>query len=606
MLPLVLAAGWAPPDPQRVLELLTLPRSPVPRRLAHALDSALHSLPAVGSDPWNAALQEGLDAMPDKEDRTRVAERMAVLFATSVPHRSKYPAAEVSRRTAILRTWMQGCRSGEERDTDAWDAAISQCATVDHLLDRAQMKELSQSQLQWIVEDATVQVSGSALYPSEAGLAHVHAPEAVAGPVECLVWWQFEDSAVPALPQLPLARSEREALARVGVMLPDPAQTAVARAMRWRRPLLNATRRLILVCPEHGPDGGEQHPHPLWDEILANLADPSRPEAAAVLKRRELGPASPRPLMRRKLAPLPQAQRVWQAARPVPPRDTESPSSAGSLLGCPLQWTLRYAGRIRGGSSAVLPEGRQLQGTLVHDIISCVLAEHPATAAEAAKKAGQMFDTLGPKMATPLFLPGAEALKAYVRRVAVQAARDLAERLQNWGASVTASEEEYEGAGLGTRLVGTPDLVIGPPPRIIDLKWGGGSYRRDSLARGGAYQLAAYGRLVTGKAKTLPAAYYILESQRLLTVTPDAFPGAEPVEGPILDAVWEGLEKAHAARRKELKAGQLLATGLAESDELEPPERDALNDDGLLEVAPPCGYCDYGGLCGKDFQEVRP
>ena len=605
VLPLVLAAGWSPSDPQRVLELLTLPRSPVPRRLAHALDDALHECPAVGSDSWNEAMTEGLDSIADKDDRARVKDRMKVLFDTPVSHHGKYPASEVSRRIATLRTWLQGCRSGDDTDSAPWDAAISQCTTVDHLIQRAQLKDLSPSQLQRIVEDATSQVSGSTMFPSEAGLSHIHAPEAVAGPADCIVWWQFTDSSAAALTQLPLSRAEKDALAATGVVLLDPASMAVARAERWRRPLLNATRRLILVCPERGTDGGSEHPHPLWDEILANLSDPSRPELASVLMRRELAPASRRPLKRRKLFPLPQAQREWQTAHAVPLRDKESPSSAGTLLGCPLQWTLRYAGRIKGGSSAVLSEGSQLHGTLVHDIIARLLAEQPSSPAEAEKKAGRMFDTLGPSLATPLFLPGAEALRASVRRVTVLAARDLVERLKLWGATVVASEKEYEGTGLGARLAGTPDLVIDSPRRIIDFKWGGMAYRRDLLARGGAYQLAVYGRLASGKGKLLPGAYYILESRRLITATPDAFPGAEVVTGPELEAVWEGLERAHSARRKELKAGQVFATGFPESDEVEPPDHDALTEDGVLEVAPPCHFCDYAGLCGRDFSESQ-
>jgi hypothetical protein len=603
VLPLVLAAGWAPPDPQRVLELLTLPRSPVPRRLAHDLDVALHECPAVGSDSWNEAMTEGLARFTDKDDRARLSERMQILFATPVPHHGKYPASEVSRRIAMLRSWLQGCRSSEVNDTAPWDAAINQCTTVDHLIQRAQLKELSPSQLQRVVEDATAQVSGSTMFPAEAGLSHIHAPEAVAGPVDCLVWWQFTDSSAPGLSQLPLARAEIDALASAGVVLPDPACTAVARAARWRRPLLNATRRLILVCPERGTDGGAEHPHPLWDEILANLSAPSRPELASILVRRELAPAGNRPLKRRKLFPLPQAQREWHTAHSVPPRETESPSSAGVLLGCPLQWTLRYAGRIKGGSSAVLSEGSQLHGTLVHDIIARLLTEPLTSPAEAEKKAGRIFDTLGPSLATPLFLPGAEALRASVRRVTVLAARDLVERLKLWGAKVVASEKEYEGIGLGTRLAGTPDLVIDSPRRIIDFKWGGMAYRRDLLARGGAYQLAVYGRLAAGKGKIVPGAYYILESRRLITATPGAFPGAEVVTGPDLEAVWAGLDRAHATRRKELKAGQVFAMGLSESVDDEPPDHDTLTEDGTLEVAPSCHFCDYAGLCGRDFTE---
>ncbi len=605
VLPLVLAAGWMPPDPQRVLELLTLPRSPVPRGLAYGLDKALHECPAVGSGYWDEAMEKGLNSIPDAADRSRVAERMKVLFSPVVPHHKKYPATEISLRIATLLTWLQGRKVGEQQDTEPWDAAINQCTTLEHLIMRAQLKELSQPQLQRMVEDASSQTSGGATFPAEAGLQHVHSPEAIAGPVDRLIWWQFTDASVGGFAQLPLSRAEKAALAAVGVNLPEPALIAVARAERWRRPLTNTIRSLMLVCPEQGYDGGPQHPHPLWDEILANLSDPSRTDLAAALIRRELTPLSTRPRNQRRLFSLPQAQRVWNTAKPVSPREKESPSSAGTLLGCPLKWTLQYPGRIKGGSSAVLSEGNQLYGTLVHEIIAKLLAENPATAAVAERRAGQIFDNDGPDLATPLFLPGKEALKASVRRVTTLAAADLFDRLQKWGAKVVSSEAEYIGTGVGGKLAGTPDLVIDSPLRVIDFKWGGARYRRDLLADGGAYQLAVYGSLAGGKTKLLPGAYYILESRSLITAHPTAFPGAEVVPGPQLETILQGLEQAHAERRKELKSKQVIATALGEDEDSVPPKSDGLLENGSLGVAPPCNFCDYAGLCGQDFGEAQ-
>ena len=84
ILPLVLALGWSPPDPQRVLELLTLPDGPVPRGLAGRLARALHEQPAVDSDPWRAALAAGLAAYESADDRARLQARLAVLFEAPV------------------------------------------------------------------------------------------------------------------------------------------------------------------------------------------------------------------------------------------------------------------------------------------------------------------------------------------------------------------------------------------------------------------------------------------------------------------------------------------------------------------------------------------
>ena len=64
--------------------------------------------------------------------------------------------------------------------------------------------------------------------------------------------------------------------------------------------------------------------------------------------------------------------------------------------------------------------------------------------------------------------------------------------LHTTGARVLASEQPRAGRAFDTEFAGTPDLLLGPPLRIIDLKWGGASFRRTSLVRGTALQLAAY------------------------------------------------------------------------------------------------------------------
>ncbi|MDH3308700.1 MAG: hypothetical protein OEO77_14450, partial [Acidimicrobiia bacterium] len=60
VLPLVLALGWEPADPQRAIELLTLPVCPVPFAVRRRLQDALREWPAVGSEVWDAGLAEGL------------------------------------------------------------------------------------------------------------------------------------------------------------------------------------------------------------------------------------------------------------------------------------------------------------------------------------------------------------------------------------------------------------------------------------------------------------------------------------------------------------------------------------------------------------------
>ena len=266
ILPLVLSLGWSPPDPERALELLTLPVSPVPRSIAGHLVEALQQWPAVDSDSWREALTEGLQRIDDPEDRKRVKERLDVLLKSQVKDKY-YPTAEVKRRADVLQQWLRGRIATEEENTEMWEAALAQCLNFQRLVQLTQLKAFSRPQLQRLVEDATGNVPGIAPRRAQAGLHCVSSPGAIAGPARRVVWWNFTRTSAPGVEVLPLLSAEQKALSNAGVALPDPAQIAVEINSRWRRPLLCTTESLLLVCPRNGNDGEGQHPHPLWDEI---------------------------------------------------------------------------------------------------------------------------------------------------------------------------------------------------------------------------------------------------------------------------------------------------------------------------------------------------
>jgi len=67
ILPLVLSLGWLPPDPERALELMTLPVSPGTAFDCRRLVEALQQWPAVDSDLWRAGFGRG----PGEDRRSR-------------------------------------------------------------------------------------------------------------------------------------------------------------------------------------------------------------------------------------------------------------------------------------------------------------------------------------------------------------------------------------------------------------------------------------------------------------------------------------------------------------------------------------------------------
>ncbi len=597
VLPLVLDLGWHPADPQRALELLTLPLNPVPARMGRRLIRALSEWPAVDSDVWREQLARGLDDFEDEDSRLQAKRHIEGIFRPVVSYGGRYPAGQVRDRAGIVRDWLIAGAASTEDDTAPWRSAADCCSMVIRLLDDTGQDDFTAPQLERLLELAALDVPSDRPFPAQAGLAAVGGPGAVTGGARRIIWWDFALGSVPAIPTLPFSAGEIEALARLHVHLPDRGREAEILARRWRRPLLAARSTLLLVCPHQGEEGEELFPHPLWHEICANL------ESRELVVRLERSVPSSRtdvPLRPPRLDPLPAFRRLWQIAPDsIERREKESPSSTGTLIGCSFKWVGEYAGRLRPGLSQAIAGESRVLGSLAHAVLAELLSEDDVSRpARAEKRAAEIFDREAPRLMAALYLPGADARLAMARRTICRAAVVLCSHLTRHGRQVLAVESPRSRPALGTVFEGRPDLLVGPSPAVIDLKWSGSRYYRDSLARGTAYQLASYSHLAAeGAGPPPPVAYFILRDQKLISTDPEAFPGAERVGGSAPAEVWKAFERAHAAAWERLQTGEVEATWpLAEKGE------DAVVD-GLLTLEPPCRFCDLAVVCGAALTE---
>ncbi len=592
VVPLTLALGLDPADPQQALDLLLLPVGPVPKSVAGSLADALHDQPAVGSPKWSAALERAIDRIEDEKRRKALSERLEQLFRPGAV-RESYRAEEARRRLALLERWLRG-RIERDDDPAPFERALSFCLATADILDRSGLTELTEAQLGRVVAEASTTLPASAPFAREAGLGVVGMPGGIGGPARRIVWWNFQRAESSSSGGFPATPAERAALAAGGIEIEAPGVESVRRALRWRRPLLLAGESLVLVAPHRDATGEELHPHSLWDEITASLAPGTPPD---LLQRpAPFGPRTPKPSVR-SLRPLPEPRVDWSGP-PVSLRDVESPSSLEKLLGCSLLHALTYAGGLWPGRSGTLPEGALLLGSVCHSILERVLALTGFTPDEAAEEAERLFDTTGPFLGASLFLPGAERDRAVARRAVRDAARHLVGLAARLGVSSVEVERPLEAPWPGGTVRGRADLVFSSPSGVIDLKWSKG-IRRDLLRSGGALQLAAYSRLLAhedGLRNLPPVAYYILRDAVLLAQSDGDFPGAEAVGGPSPRDVWAAVEPAALAARDRLARGELASPGLAQDEEAAP----ALTDEGLF-VPAPCRYCDYGALCGLDI-----
>ena len=167
VVPLVLRLGWDPPRPQAALDLLNLPVSPVPGRIARKLRKALDNWPAVGSEAWDAALAEGLAEIEDEGYRESVASRLAILMKPCARRRDDMPAAEIHRRVEAVGEWLRARRAAQEAGGDSqrkaadWGAALEQCRLVLSVLDAMELERLTPPELDGLAAEATAAVGSS-------------------------------------------------------------------------------------------------------------------------------------------------------------------------------------------------------------------------------------------------------------------------------------------------------------------------------------------------------------------------------------------------------------------------------------------------------------
>jgi hypothetical protein len=481
----------------------------------------------------------------------------------------------------------------EQDGATDWHLILAQADNLDRLVGLTGLDKMTEAQLRRMVLDATMALSPGARHPAQAGLGAVAYPGSVCGPAKRVVWWNFHRGAALLPEQLPLTMKERAALKKAGVDLPNRGEEALAWSARWRRPLDFAGEALLLACPTQGPAGEECFPHPLWDELTAR----AKGGLSGLVVKEITGMPMPT-RKKRKHLPLPPAKAVWQVpAGLVSARQTESPSSLEKLIGCPLSWVLRHFGQLYGGVAASLPDLRTLEGSLMHELMARLLLEGALRPGQAGKKAGALFDKEGPRLAAPLFLPGNQHRQARTRKALVDSAEQLAGIMKKAGLSPTKVEEEVSAPvkALGFTLKGYPDLVTNGA--VIDFKRGRAGHWLDSFRNGACLQLACYAYAMAKGRKSafLPAGIFLLREARLLTNSPKVFPGADEIQGPSLGDTWEGLVRAVSLRLTQLGKGEVASPG-ADPEGMS-PDKSCLAD-GCLELAPACGFCDYGTLCG--------
>jgi RecB family exonuclease len=613
VMPLMLSLLWAPRDPQRMFELLSLPVSPLSRSLRTALVRALGRAPGVGGATWTEAWHEAAAAAEDPAGvECQVRDWLErLVFDPS----GGVPAGEVRKIAEQVGDWARTrASSADEEEAATLETAAAQARQLSQILDGWGDERIERTQLDQLLRDVTRAGSARRVHDGISGAVPcVWHPGAVLGAFDTVVWWGFVASAAGPAERPVWRATERRALAAAGVEVDEPAARQRARTAAWIRPLLAARKRAVLVAFET-LDGEEEALHPVWDEIGGRLRLRDKDVVALTGDWRYAPPlgrgSTPIVLPERahEVVPAAAGRAVWRVdATLLPPRSKESASSLDSLLGCPLRWALRYRADLRPEGVAALPDGNLLFGMLAHGLIESFLLEDRDALpepADARRLIEERFNEAVEAEAAALLQPGMTETMQRVRYKTARAGAVLVAAITGGGYRVEGCEVEVPGGTFaGGGLSGFADLLLSHPEHgtvVVDLKWGGWSFRKKLLEQGHALQLAVYAHAFRkGSGLLPPTAFFILSEARFLTLYRGLFEPAVVVEGPTMEETLAAAEETFGEVRMELEAGELVAPPLLEEASPQAERR----ADYPLELEPPCRFCDFGGICGVALEE---
>jgi len=618
ILPLALSLCWEPVDPGLLLDLLSLPVSPIPRKAARQLAKALREQPGLGSAEWEEAMGElcGEQSDPEGKLKTRLQDWLG---APRVSRGQAVPAQLIAERCALVARWAAGYAAvREEPEDEVLVAALKTAATQ-----AAELGELAQDQGGDLTEpqllrlrDATLQQGGKVKpHLTAAGGATLASSLAeLSGRYSRLVWLGLGTDTGPTSRW---TTAEREALQRAGLELDDGSRKVAALREAERRGFCNVSEALLAVSL---PGEEEKQPHPLWVRIQSGLEQGKQGKPVLVDdlliggRTNELRPW-PAETKSTVVEPCQPRRPVWYVpADLLAERSSSSATELENRLACPLKWTFHYLAGLRASPIASLPDSFLLKGTFCHSVLQAVFGKGgPLPSPEDAVSAvSAVFDRRLPLDAAPLAQPDRLMERHQLRDELLAATRTFAQALRDGHYTVEGMEVSIEGKMEGRKLSGYIDCIAkrkDGSEAIIDFKYAGRNKYPGLIKDGRAVQLAtyAYSRSQTpGQKGTFPAVAYLILADGLFYAPSGSCPSglhpAAKVEAPAIAEVWDRFAEALRKANTWLEDGAIPARPLQHSDDWPEGADLVLSPADKKEQMPAeqetCKYCDFGSLCG--------
>ena len=567
VLKLALSLLWRPVSPNLLLQFLIHPTGPLPRHVRDELADAVAERPGIGGPRWRDALQRIESRMRDtfgadaKEIDATLRAIEEWLGGPRYDPSLGAPLAALTRRTQLCSTYsaIQLNASHDDAQRSLHANALAQSEALLRAL--RSLADQGQTHVRRIELDRLID-EVSSVAPDPNSFAQAHHALAVTDPANVtrswrrIFWW---DLAPPSRDVgYPWSRKEFAWLQANGVELFDVDAVLGARSRQWLQPVMNATECLVLVVHD-----SERGYHPLWTQIDGSFDGLLQLRPDAALLNGDTLEAAGVPTRTVAVQPLAAPRRWWQLPREVriPRREVESYSSLAKLIDWPHGYVLRYAARLRAGRAQDLADGNRLYGNLAHRLLERYFNDNPLWAMLDAQGLREWFAGELPQLieseAAVLLEPGRGVDKQRVTTTLERALVALVEHLR--GADIVAVQPELhaEAAFKSLRVGGDIDLLLTDPRGreiVLDVKWGGESFRAAELRDNRQLQLATYSYLRRAGKRWPEQALFIVESGHLLAKTADVFPSAVECGGSrdeTVESLWQRVGRSYDWRWRQ-------------------------------------------------------
>lgn len=625
VLPLTIDTYWEPLRVDRMLELLTIPTSPVPGKIRYKLANALASNPGIGGPLWMQAIEEGIKDYEDLWsaeglDEQEVKKRRKNLEARLdlwVNHNYYDPTEGIpyEKLITICQKVSQWATLNYTSTNDLmYVQAIQYAQEVLEGLKSLGAKRVTRLQVASILESVLGEGAKLSDYSQEASQWQVvNHPGQIWGKADYLIWWGFhKNMSAPSVRTW--TSKERVWLREHGIILLDEDVHRRREAAAWQRAAQLANKKLILFASTK-VKGEEISIHPLWDEIRYAIAKDHHTEKKITIEAAELRkqPNFSIPGIEFERFPLqttkiPDPIRTWKVPEnTVMPREVESATSFEGLIGCPLKWTFKYAANVKPGKILSLPHESILLGNLGHVILESLISEKTDwNENEVRIRTGELFDQLTPRLAATLLEPQNGILRSETRFKLQNSLQKFFKVLNDAGITIQDTELQLQKTWSdGVEFNGRLDLIgetVTGNKILFDAKWSRKPSNYKTRLENLSVQLTLYHWLLAEDENVeLPVAYFMLRSGDFFSLPHEDFPSDYHVAGPALWESHQVLRQSVEEIWSQLLKGTIIAPGVpskVNTDKGMEDDQDLSEDTFVSTIDPPCAYCEYQNLCG--------